>query len=638
VSIKTKKLRGRIEVHDSCSGMGWGKEMKRILKLVSIVAIIALPMSFMYGVHAFLNTQVQSGQIYDGSLAAANYGVSTQYGYNAPANDTHPQFYSGLESHGGQGSPCNLCSSYTYGVYDLKITLSGTYPNGGAIPGNGFVFSGPSILYSPQSNGPLQPILSAIFVVLTNALPYGIGSDIQYAGAVANGGLTYGTASSNAWVDWNAGAIYAAPRDSGIDWGWQLAVDPTQQGTYSMTLTYQIEIEAINVGGSYIVPNVATVSETIYYCYVTCGTDFSLSSSSTFMSANPVQSALSTITVGSLNSFSGPVELSATASDSSLQLSLSPQIVSMPNGGTATSTLTVAVPSGTCKVGTFTVIVDADNGIDHPVSISVSESCPDFSISPNAPSICQFPGTADGAGFAIDSLNGFSGTVALSYSFTPTPGGQVSTWITHSSVSISPGVSGVSAIDDDAQYNAGGSFTATMMASYGSDSHSASVPWTISESCPIGGGGGGGSGGSVAGGTLITLADGRNIPVQDLKVGMRLLSYNMTSNQFVQTTITRFVTVNVYNKIVVHTADGRSLTTDQNPAQKLYVMLPNGTWTLLPVTELRVGYRLFNPITDKWVPITHIHYANQGTYVMYDIYTTAPGNYIANGYLDPLKT
>jgi hypothetical protein len=144
-------------------------------------------------------------------------------------------------------------------------------------------------------------------------------------------------------------------------------------------------------------------------------------------------------------------------------------------------------------------------------------------------------------------------------------------------------------------------------------------------------------GGSVAVGTLITLANGTQVPVQSLKLGMQLLSYDMATQQFVNTTITRFVTVTVHNEMRIQTADGRSLITDQNPAQKLYVMFPNGAWTLMPVTELKVGYQLFDPIAHTWVPITHIHYKNQGTYTMYDIYPTSPGNYIANGYLDPDK-
>jgi len=155
---------------------------------------------------------------------------------------------------------------------------------------------------------------------------------------------------------------------------------------------------------------------------------------------------------------------------------------------------------------------------------------------------------------------------------------------------------------------------------------------------PPGGGGGGGGGGSVAAGTLITLADGSQVPVQGLQVGMKLLSYDMATHQYVVTTITKFVTVECYNQMIISTGTGKPLIVDQNPAQKLYVRLPDGTVTLMGVTDLKVGYLLFDALSQLWVPITSIHYQNGGQHLMFDIYTDGPGNYIANGYLDPLKT
>lgn len=144
--------------------------------------------------------------------------------------------------------------------------------------------------------------------------------------------------------------------------------------------------------------------------------------------------------------------------------------------------------------------------------------------------------------------------------------------------------------------------------------------------------------GSVGAGTLITLADRTQIPVQNLQVGARLLSYDMATRQYVVTTITRFVTVETHNQMVISTSSGKPLIVDQNPAQRLYVKLPDGTVALMSVTDLRVGFDLFDAISQTWVSITHIQYQNGGNHLMYDIYTTSPGNYIANGYLDPLKT
>jgi len=95
--------------------------------------------------------------------------------------------------------------------------------------------------------------------------------------------------------------------------------------------------------------------------------------------------------------------------------------------------------------------------------------------------------------------------------------------------------------------------------------------------------------------------------------------------------------VKTNNFMVINTTAGIPLVTDQNQAQKIYVMFPNGTQTMLPVTLLQVGYYVFSVPTLSWVQITGLYYHTGGSYTMYDIYNSPPGNYIANGYLDPFK-
>ncbi len=92
-----------------------------------------------------------------------------------------------------------------------------------------------------------------------------------------------------------------------------------------------------------------------------------------------------------------------------------------------------------------------------------------------------------------------------------------------------------------------------------------------------------------------------------------------------------------YNQMVISTDSGKPLIVDQNPAQKLYALSPDGRVALVSVTDLQVGYKLFQPLSQTWVSITKIQCQNSGIHTMYDIYTTTPGNYIANDYLDPLK-
>ncbi len=236
------------------------------------------------------------------------------------------------------------------------------------------------------------------------------------------------------------------------------------------------------------------------------------------------------------------------------------------------------------------------------------------------------------------------GTFRISYN--PAEGAYHLTWKGTGSPAINDATS-----SDAVSWSSNTAFEATQnepALAYNPSSQVLLITWTGTDCCVGGslnseqyrippGSGGGGGGGSVAAGTLITLANGATIPVQNLREGMQLMSYDMTTHQFVNTTLTRFVTVVTNNTMVISTSTGKPLIVDQNPVQNLYVMFPNGTWTLLPVTEVQVGYRLFDPLAQTWVPITNIQRENGGNHVMYDIYPTSPGNYIANGYLDPNK-
>jgi len=140
----------------------------------------------------------------------------------------------------------------------------------------------------------------------------------------------------------------------------------------------------------------------------------------------------------------------------------------------------------------------------------------------------------------------------------------------------------------------------------------------------------------VEAGTLISLANGTQVRVENLRPGMLLLSYNVTTNRFTTSTITVMQTVPTDDKLVIHTEDGPVLVTDNATIQKLWVRQANGNTGWLSVTQLRVGDCLYRPLKQEWTMVDHLD-LTLGSYTMYDIYTTAPGNYIANGYLDPVK-
>ena len=147
---------------------------------------------------------------------------------------------------------------------------------------------------------------------------------------------------------------------------------------------------------------------------------------------------------------------------------------------------------------------------------------------------------------------------------------------------------------------------------------------------------GGGGGGSVAAGTLITLANGTGVAVQDLHPGMELLAYNVTTGQYAVSTITAMTTVDTTDMLIILTQDGQPLRSDNATIQKLWVKQADGEIGWLSVTQLRTGDSLYIPKTQSWTMVDSIKDI-QGKFVMYDIYTTAPHDYIANGYLDPVK-
>ena len=273
-------------------------------------------------------------------------------------------------------------------------------------------------------------------------------------------------------------------------------------------------------------------------------------------------------------------------------------------------------------------------------ALSPSPIPPDFSIFTSPSYYCLTPGYQARFSATVKSINGFSSPVTLSETISPSnpevwgsfgnpPGNPVT-------LSVPAGGSTIAGFYAQAAGDIylHGDFTIMITATSGLLRHVASSALHVDyfAGCP------GPSGGSVASGTLITLADYSQIPVQNLKVGDQLLSYDMTSGQYVNITLTRFVTVQTDNLMIIHTAKGKPLITDQNPAQKLEVMFPNGTWTELSVTELKVGDYLFDASAQAWVLVTRIDYLNGGVHTMYDIYTNAPTlNYIANNYLDYIK-
>src|SRR6267143_562281 len=119
--------------------------------------------------------------------------------------------------------------------------------------------------------------------------------------------------------------------------------------------------------------------------------DFSISSSPTSMNVQQGSSAISTITLTSLNGFSGTVTLSTNTPSSGLTWKISPTGVTLTSGAPVTSILTVnassTAPTGAyqpgggylaaAQAGTYQAVVTATNGtLMHSTTVTVNVTSP----------------------------------------------------------------------------------------------------------------------------------------------------------------------------------------------------------------------------------------------------------------------
>ncbi len=154
-------------------------------------------------------------------------------------------------------------------------------------------------------------------------------------------------------------------------WDTAWSTTKTASHTFSSPGDYTVVVQAKDSGGL-----TATQSHTITVTAPPPPGDFSISASPASLHIVCGSSGSSGITLTSLNGLSGTASLSASISSSGLILvwptvSVSPSSVTLPSGGTATSTLTVSTSVLTTP-GTYTVTVTATIGsITHSADVTV---------------------------------------------------------------------------------------------------------------------------------------------------------------------------------------------------------------------------------------------------------------------------
>lgn len=267
--------------------------------------------------------------------------------------------------------------------------------------------------------------------------------------------------------------------------GVTVGVNPTSGNpTYTSTLT--ITTTSSTPTGSYTVTVTGTsgtlTHSATYALTVTAPAqpDFSLSVSPTSVTVSQGSSGTTTVTLTSLNSFSGTMTLSNSAPPSGTTASFSPATVTLASGGTGTSTLTFTA-STTATTGTFTITVTGTSGsLTHSATVSLTVTTtapPDFSISASPTTVTVIQGSSATSTITLRSLNGFSGTVTLSHSATPS--GTTGTF-SPTTVTLVSGGTGTSTITFSASPTATtGTFTITITGTSGTLTHSATITLTV---------------------------------------------------------------------------------------------------------------------------------------------------------------
>jgi regulation of enolase protein 1 (concanavalin A-like superfamily)/uncharacterized membrane protein len=190
-------------------------------------------------------------------------------------------------------------------------------------------------------------------------------------------------------------AVFAPPAiTSGTSTLTLTASSSATTGGFTVTVT----------GSSGSLTHTATISLT-----VNAAPDFALSASPNSMSFLQGSSGASSISVAPLNGFAGSVSLSASGLPSGVTASFSPASTS------TTSTLTLSA-SGTATTGMVTVTITGLSGsLTRTTTVSLTViPAPDFGFaaSPNSVSVPQ--GSSGTSTITVTSLNGFVGTVSLS--------------------------------------------------------------------------------------------------------------------------------------------------------------------------------------------------------------------------------
>src|SRR5712692_3134047 len=201
--------------------------------------------------------------------------------------------------------------------------------------------------------------------------------------------------------------------------------------------------------------------------------DFSVAASPGNVTVLAGSTGQSTITITGTNGFTGTVNLTATVSPStSLSCSLAPTSVSIslvaPSG---TSTLSCTGPAGAYTVS----VTGTSSALSH--SSNVTFTVQDFDVSASPNSVTVNAGVNGNSTVTVTGLEGFTGTVLLSYTISPSTG--MSCNLNPTSVTLNSTTASLSSILSCS--GQAGDYNVTIVGDSSGLSHSAKVGFTVQD-------------------------------------------------------------------------------------------------------------------------------------------------------------
>src|SRR3989449_4872758 len=218
--------------------------------------------------------------------------------------------------------------------------------------------------------------------------------------------------------------------------------------------------------GSYVVTITASSGSLTHSIQVTVKVgDFAMSSNTSNLIINAGQSGSANISLTSLGGFQGTVSLTASVTPSGLSASTNPTSVTLVSGGSAYSILTVT----SSTAGNYTVTVTGTSG-SATRTVQLTITVVDFSIAPNPASLGFSSGSKGNSTLTFTSLGGYSGTITITTTVTPSTGLSASCG---SSVTLASGGSSNSIC----LFNSStpGTYTVTVRGTSGFLSHTVSI-------------------------------------------------------------------------------------------------------------------------------------------------------------------